>query len=172
MADMRRPQLTGQQLYERAYGDPRWGELPDDVQRAWARAERRLHDDLSAVVLDKLRPDEEDCTERTEAARAAVRRSDAAALNVREKTGPEIETMELRAAVRALIQEVEMLRRELDALRCSGDLLQSEGSRLAEWVLEQVTLNPGSVPYEAHMAALGVGAGVAGWTEARRRSSV
>lgn len=52
-------------------------------------------------------------TERTEAARAAVRRSDAAALNVRERTGPEIETMELRTAVRALIQEVEMLRADL-----------------------------------------------------------
>jgi hypothetical protein len=56
------PQLTGQQLYERACaGETRWEELGDGLQRAWARAERVLHDGLSAVVLDKLRPDAEDC---------------------------------------------------------------------------------------------------------------
>lgn len=70
-------------------------------------------DDAGRVVHLRPRPPIPVSTERTEAARAAVQRSDVAALNACEKTHREIETMELRSAVRALIQEVEMLRAEL-----------------------------------------------------------
>lgn len=43
-----------------------------------------------------------------------------------------------------------------------GDLLQSEGSRVAEWVLQQE-----QVPYEVRQAALSIESGVRDWTDVR-----
>lgn len=50
-----------------------------------------------------------------------------------------------------------------EIMRGIGDTLQSEASRVAEWVLLQ-----GAVPYEVHQAALGAESAIEQWTEFRR----
>ncbi len=57
--------------------------------------------------------------------------------------------------------------RERDDLRQVGDMLQSEASRLAEFVN---ALGPAMVPYEVQQAMLGVRSAVAQWTDVRRES--
>lgn len=57
---------------------------------------------------------------------------------------------------------------EPDIVR-AGDALQSEASRMAEWILQCVhdPHTAGTVPYEVHMAALGAQSAVERWTKAR-----
>lgn len=48
-----------------------------------------------------------------------------------------------------------------------GDCLQSEASRLAEWVRHAFPYS--TLPYEVGQALLGVESNVEGWTQVRRR---
>ncbi len=66
------------------------------------------------------------------------------------------------ATDRALLEEVEV---ERDRYRQIGDELQSEASRLAEWVRHRP--DPEPLPYEVLQALLGVEGCVERWTEAR-----
>lgn len=55
---------------------------------------------------------------------------------------------------------------ELKELRRVGDKLQSESSRLAEFLRELEV----DIPYEVFQALLGVESGVNQWTEIRKKS--
>lgn len=49
-------------------------------------------------------------------------------------------------------------------MRMIGDNLQSEASRVAEWVRESNV----KIPYEVHMAVCGIEQSVEAWTELRK----
>lgn len=59
---------------------------------------------------------------------------------------------------------------EFSDMRATGDALQSEGSRLAEWVLERQRVHS-DVPYEVVQAALEVSIRAEEWTSIRRGSA-
>lgn len=50
-----------------------------------------------------------------------------------------------------------------------GDTLQSAGSRLAEFVFQEVERRGDSVPYEVHMAALEIERAKQDWTAIRSK---
>lgn len=61
------------------------------------------------------------------------------------------------------LTEDNVLLEELEQLRAVGDLMQSEGSRMSDWIRVQTR-----VPYEVYMAAVGFPTET--WTNVRRKS--
>lgn len=55
-------------------------------------------------------------------------------------------------------------------MRRTGDLMQSEASRLAEWAEEAMRRHPTTLemPYEVRMALLGLRDAIDTWTDIRR----
>lgn len=57
---------------------------------------------------------------------------------------------------------------ELSELRAVGDMMQSEASRIIEWISHKDMGD--QIPYEVRMAIIGVQNSIERWTEIRRKS--